>query len=56
MCGHRNAAAITTFGRDFATANVEFVRMNRRGRQSQSWVRMDDGWRVVAAHVSLLPD
>jgi len=46
---------ITTFGRDFATANAEFVRMDRRGRQSQSWVRMDGGWRVVAAHVSLLP-
>ena len=45
---------ITTFGRDFATANVEFVRMDRRGRQSQTWVRMPDGWRVVAAHVSLL--
>lgn len=45
---------ITTFGRDFATADAEFVRMDRRGRQSQSWVRMDDGWRVVSAHVSLL--
>jgi hypothetical protein len=28
--------------------------MDRRGRQSQTWVRMSDGWRVVAAHVSLL--
>ena len=45
---------ITTFGRDFATANAEFVRMDRRGRQSQTWVRMSEGWRVVAAHVSLL--
>ena len=45
---------ITTFGRDFATANAEFVRMDRRGRQSQTWVRMREGWRVVAAHVSLL--
>jgi len=45
---------ITAFGRDFATANAEFVRMDRRGRQSQTWVRMSDGWRVVAAHVSLL--
>ena len=45
---------ITTFGRDFATTNAEFVRMDRRGRQSQTWARMDDGWRVVAAHVSLL--
>lgn len=46
---------ITTFGRDFATANAEFVRMDRRGRQSQTWVRMPEGWRVVAAHVSVLP-
>lgn len=46
---------ITTFGRDFATANAEFVRMDRRGRQSQAWARVDDGWRVVSAHVSLLP-
>lgn len=48
---------LTTFGRDFATANIEFRRSgeSRIGRQSQSWVRTDQGWRVVAAHVSLLP-
>jgi hypothetical protein len=47
---------ITTYGQDFATANVEFQRVGsaRTGRQSQTWVRTDDGWRVVAAHVSLL--
>ena len=47
---------ITTYGRDFATANVEFRRADtdRIGRQSQTWVRMHQGWRVVAAHVSLL--
>jgi len=47
---------ITTFGRDFATANVEFRRGNNAptGRQSQTWVRMPEGWRIVAAHVSLL--
>jgi hypothetical protein len=47
---------ITTYGRDFATANVEFLREGSRktGRQSQTWVRTPDGWRVVAAHVSLL--
>jgi Protein of unknown function (DUF3225) len=46
---------ITTFGRDFATANAEFRRAGATtGRQSQTWVRTDDGWRVVAAHVSLL--
>ncbi len=47
---------ITTFGRDFATANTEFRRDStpRIGRQSQSWVRFPEGWRVVAAHVSLM--
>lgn len=45
---------ITTFGRDLATANTEFQRVEsgRRGRQSQTWVRMPEGWRVVSAHVS----
>lgn len=46
---------ITTYGRDFATANTEFVRGGRRGRQSQTWVRFAEGWRIVAAHVSLMP-
>ncbi len=47
---------ITTYGRDFATANIEFRRegSERTGRQSQTWVRMPEGWRVVAAHVSLM--
>jgi hypothetical protein len=47
---------ITTYGHDFATANVEFQRTGstRSGRQSQTWLRTPDGWRVVAAHVSLL--
>lgn len=47
---------ITTYGQDFATANTEFRRVGseRTGRQSQTWVRTPDGWRVVAAHVSLL--
>jgi hypothetical protein len=46
---------ITTYGRDFATANIEFRRAGseRTGRQSQAWLRTADGWRVVAAHVSL---
>ncbi len=46
---------ITTYGRDFATANAEFFRegTTRRGRQSQAWVRFADGWKVVSAHVSL---
>lgn len=51
-----SATVITTYGRDFATAMTEFRRDGaaRSGRQSQTWVRMPDGWRVVAAHVSLL--
>ena len=50
-------AVITTYGRDFATANIEYVRKasGRRGRQSQTWMRTPEGWRVVAAHVSFLP-
>ena len=47
---------ITTYGQDFATANVEFQRegSSATGRQSQTWLRTPEGWRVVAAHVSLL--
>jgi hypothetical protein len=47
---------ITTYGRDFATANAEFQRVGATatGRQSQVWLRTQVGWRVVAAHVSLL--
>lgn len=50
------ANVITTYGRDFATANVEFQRLGsaKTGRQSQTWIRTHRGWRVVAAHVSLL--
>ena len=48
---------ITTFGRDVATANTEFERVEsgRRGRQTQTWLRRPEGWRVVSAHVSLMP-
>ena len=51
------STVITTFGRDLATANTEFQRVEsgRRGRQSQTWARMPEGWRVVSAHVSFLP-
>lgn len=47
--------AITVYGDSFATADAEFLRegSDRRGRQSQSWVRFADGWKVVSAHVSL---
>lgn len=49
---------ITTFGADFATANTEFQRVGgvAPGRQSQTWVRTEAGWRVVAAHVSILAE
>lgn len=48
---------ITTFGADFATALCAYRRTanGRIGWQSQSWVRMAGGWRIVAAHVSLGP-
>lgn len=48
---------ITTYGTDFATANTEFIKRDtgRRGRQSQTWMRTEAGWRVVSAHVSFLP-
>ena len=48
---------ITTYGRDMATANTEFQRVGATmtGRQSHVWVRTEQGWRIAAAHVSLLP-
>jgi hypothetical protein len=48
---------ITTYGNDFATAATLFHRETtpgRVGRQMQTWVRTDAGWRVVAAHVSII--
>jgi hypothetical protein len=50
---------IATFGSDFASITLEFERTSpaglTRGRQSQVWVRLPEGWRIVQAHVSLLP-
>ena len=48
---------ITSYGRDVATANTEFQRNGSKlaGRQSHVWLRTDDGWRIAAAHVSLMP-
>jgi len=50
---------IVSFGRDFASITLEFERAEAtgmlRGRQSQVWVRLAEGWRIVQAHVSLLP-
>jgi hypothetical protein len=47
---------VTTFGTDFAVANVEFRRddSGKIGRQSQTWIRTEDGWKVASAHVSLM--
>jgi len=50
---------IVTFGRDYGSVTLEFERRTEtrtvRGRQSQVWVRLPEGWRIVAAHVSVLP-
>ncbi len=48
---------ITTYGRDFATASTLYERPSapgKIGRQMQTWVKFPEGWRVVAAHVSLM--
>ena len=48
---------ITTYGQDFATASTLFSREtipSKTGRQMQTWARMPEGWRIVAAHVSLI--
>jgi hypothetical protein len=50
---------ITTYGKDFATASTLFRRENapgKVGRQSQTWMRTPGGWKVVAAHVSVIAD
>lgn len=47
---------ITAYGADMATSNLEFQRdgSDRIGRQSQTWLRTNEGWKIVAAHVSLM--
>lgn len=47
---------ITTYGDAFATTHLEFRRLGseRIGRQTQTWVKQPEGWRVVSAHVSLM--
>ena len=50
---------ITTYGRDYAVASTLFHRVaspGKVGRQMQTWVRFPDGWRVVAGHVSVIPE
>lgn len=47
---------ITTYGDSFAATHLEFQRVGseRLGRQTQAWVKLPQGWRVVSAHVSLM--
>jgi hypothetical protein len=55
----RSRTVITTYGRDFAVASTLFHRdsaSGKVGRQMQTWVRFPQGWRVVAAHVSIIAD
>jgi hypothetical protein len=50
---------ITTYGRDTAVASTLFYRdgaPGRVGRQMQTWVRCPEGWRIVAAHVSVIDE
>jgi hypothetical protein len=50
------ATVVTSFGTDAATASTLYRRRDsgKTGRQMQTWIRMPEGWRVVAAHVSFL--
>jgi hypothetical protein len=53
----RSRTVITTYGRDYAVASTLFHRESlpgKIGRQMQSWVRFPQGWRIVAAHVSII--
>ena len=55
--GNIAEASTRTDGRDFAVASTLFYRdslIGKVGRQMQSWVRFEDGWKVVAAHVSII--
>lgn len=55
----RARTVITTYGRDFAVASTLFYRdtaPGKVGRQMQTWARCPEGWRVVAAHVSLIDE
>jgi hypothetical protein len=52
-----SCTVITSYGSDFATAATLFHRdsaAGKVGRQMQTWVRFPEGWRIVAAHVSLI--
>jgi Protein of unknown function (DUF3225) len=49
---------IVAFGKDFASITLAFERVIEgqitKGRQSQTWARLPEGWRIVFAHVSIL--
>ncbi|WP_315767601.1 MULTISPECIES: oxalurate catabolism protein HpxZ [unclassified Bradyrhizobium] len=49
---------VTTYGQDLGVAHVEFRLPGRPtlGRQTQTWVRLEDGWKIVSAHVSYLEE
>jgi len=49
---------VVAIGHDAAVANVEFTRTDtgRNGRQTQTWIRTPDGWKIISAHVSLRQD
>jgi hypothetical protein len=50
---------ITTYGRDTAVASTLFYRDSapgKVGRQMQTWIRFAEGWRIVAAHVSIIDE
>ncbi|MBS6438158.1 MULTISPECIES: oxalurate catabolism protein HpxZ [Pantoea] len=51
-------SVITTFGEAYAVCSTEFTREGsaKIGRQQQSWVRLPEGWRIVAAQVSLMSE
>lgn len=54
-----STTVITTFGRDFAVASTLFHRATSPGevgRQTQTWVRGESGWRIVAGHVSVIDE
>jgi hypothetical protein len=59
LARERERVQITTYGRDFAVAATLFRRTNapgKIGRQMQTWVRFPQGWRIVAAHVSVIDE
>ena len=50
---------ITTYGRDTAVASTLFYRDStpgKVGRQMQTWIRFSEGWKIVAAHVSVIDE